>query len=117
VRQKPKSVCERFLGSVRRECLDHILVASERHAHAVLNEYRRYFNEARPHQALGQTVPVGVSRGIGDRGAVIGEPILNGAAPRLPQGGVTACPTTDGPNSQHGRSPWRSTEQWALECA
>jgi transposase InsO family protein len=75
---KANAVCERFLGSVRRECLDHILILNDRHAHAVLAEYCRYFNEARPHQALGQAVPVGESGGETGRGVVVGEPILNG---------------------------------------
>jgi hypothetical protein len=39
---------ERMIGSVRRECLDHLLVHNELHLQRVLNEYRRYFNEARP---------------------------------------------------------------------
>jgi transposase InsO family protein len=70
-------MCERFLGSVRRECLDHILILNDQHARAVLGEYCRYFNEARPHQALRQVVPIGVPGG--DRGGpVVGRPILNG---------------------------------------
>jgi hypothetical protein len=45
------SVCERFLGSVRRECLDHLVILSERHLHGVLAEYAlSSFNTARPHQ-------------------------------------------------------------------
>jgi putative transposase len=49
--QAPRAngVCERFLGSVRRECLDPMLVLGEQHLHEVLVEYCRYFNEARPH--------------------------------------------------------------------
>ncbi len=70
-------MCERFLGSVRRECLEHILILNDRHAHAVLAEYCRYFNEARPHVALGQVVPVGLTSGEKGRGPVAGEPILN----------------------------------------
>jgi putative transposase len=42
------SICERFIGSVRRECLDHILILSERHLHRVIGEYVAYFNHARP---------------------------------------------------------------------
>ena len=45
------AVCERFLGSVRRECLDHVLILNERPLESVLKEYpNSYFNEARPHQ-------------------------------------------------------------------
>ena len=50
-------VCERFLGSVRRECLDHIVILGERHLEQVLAEYCSYFNTARPHQGLQQQVP------------------------------------------------------------
>jgi putative transposase len=53
------AVCERFLGSVRRECLDHIVILSEAHLRGVLGEYARsYFNAARPHQGIGQRTPV-----------------------------------------------------------
>ena len=53
------SVCERFLGSVRRECLDHVIILSEAHLRHVLAEYAlSYFNAARPHQGIGQQIPV-----------------------------------------------------------
>ena len=53
------SVCERFLGSVRRECLDHVMVLGEAHLQHVLAEYAlSYFNTARPHQGIGQQIPV-----------------------------------------------------------
>ena len=54
---RANAVCERFLGSVRRECLDHVLLLSDRHLRRVMVEYVRYFNRARPHQGLGQQVP------------------------------------------------------------
>ena len=54
---KAHAICERFLGSVRRECLDHSLILSERHLHRVMKEYGEYFNHARPHQGLGQRIP------------------------------------------------------------
>ena len=47
----------RFLGSVRRECLDHLLVLGERYLARVLREYGTYFNRDRPHQGLGQATP------------------------------------------------------------
>ena len=53
------SVCERFLGSVRRECLDHLIILSDLHLRHVLTEYAlSYFNTARPHQGIGQRTPV-----------------------------------------------------------
>jgi hypothetical protein len=41
------ATCERFLGSVRRECLDHVIILGERHLRAVLTEYAAYFNASR----------------------------------------------------------------------
>lgn len=53
------AVCERFLGSVRRECLDHTVILSEKHLRHVLIEYALgYFNTARPHQGIRQRTPV-----------------------------------------------------------
>ncbi|HEY5375688.1 MAG TPA: integrase core domain-containing protein [Polyangiaceae bacterium] len=74
------SVCERFLGSVRRECLDHIVVLGERHLSRVLKEYCfRYFNTARPHQGLEQRVPTPrVLRRRTDPAGVIAIPVLGG---------------------------------------
>ena len=54
---KQNATCERFLGSVRRECLDHVLVLGEVHLRRVLREYAAYFNGARPHQGLQQRIP------------------------------------------------------------
>jgi putative transposase len=57
------SVCERFLGSVRRECLDHVMILGEAHLQHVLAEYAlSYFNTARPHQGIGQQIPVSGER-------------------------------------------------------
>src|SRR5262249_35919960 len=46
------AVCERFLGSVRPECTDHVLVLGERHLRRILTEYVAYFNGDRPHRGL-----------------------------------------------------------------
>jgi putative transposase len=55
---RANAVCERFLGSVRRECADHPLIVGERHLRRALAEYVAYFNRARPHQGLGQQTPM-----------------------------------------------------------
>ena len=78
---RANAVCERFLGSVRRECLDHVLVLGERHLRRVLREYVGYFNHARPHQGLGQRVPTppapaGASPSAD--GPVVAVPVLGG---------------------------------------
>jgi len=54
---RQNATCERFLGSVRRECLDHVLVLGEAHLRRILREYATYFNTARPHQGLQQAPP------------------------------------------------------------
>jgi transposase InsO family protein len=55
---KANAHVERMIGSVRRECLDHMLVHDERHLRRVLDQYREYFNGARPHQGIGQRRPM-----------------------------------------------------------
>lgn len=54
---KMNGVCERFLGSVRRECLDHLFIFNERQLLCVLKEYVTYFNKSRPHQGISQAIP------------------------------------------------------------
>jgi transposase InsO family protein len=51
------AIVERFLESVRRECLDHLFILGDRHLEQVLTEYTGYFNRERPHQGLGQALP------------------------------------------------------------
>ena len=78
---RANAVCERFLGSVRRECLDHVLLLGERHLRRVLVEYVRYFNHARPHQGLGQHVPAPPDpAGAFQRtdGPIVAVPVLGG---------------------------------------
>jgi len=73
------AVCERFLGSVRRECLDHLLVLGERQLSRVLREYVAYFNGARPHQGLGQAIPESSADDTGRRsGPIRAVPVLGG---------------------------------------
>lgn len=48
---------ERFVRTVRSECLDHPLIVGERHLERVLRSYARHYNSHRPHQGIGQQVP------------------------------------------------------------
>jgi transposase InsO family protein len=75
---RANAVCERFLGSVRRECLDHVLVLGEQHLFELLVEYCRFFNEARPHQGIAQLVPSGSSDATSRNGTVLALPVLKG---------------------------------------
>ena len=54
---RANAICERFLRSVRQECLDHLLILHEKQLQRVLNGYVAYFNGARPHQGIQQQVP------------------------------------------------------------
>jgi hypothetical protein len=49
---------ERVIGSIRRECLDHVIVVNERHLRRVLRTYMAYYQQSRTHLALGKDAPV-----------------------------------------------------------
>jgi putative transposase len=49
---------ERFVGTLRRECIDHLLINCEQHLRKVLAEYVQHYNSHRPHQALSQRPPL-----------------------------------------------------------
>jgi hypothetical protein len=53
------AIAERFVGTVRRECLDRMLIFSDRQLRHVLVEYERHYNTHRPHRALEQLPPIG----------------------------------------------------------
>ncbi len=54
---RANAICERIIGTLRRELLDQLLIVNERHLRQVLTEYLRHYNAARPHRALGQLSP------------------------------------------------------------
>ena len=79
--KRPNAICERFLLSVRRECLDHMLILSEKQLHRVLRAYVEYFNRARPHQGIQQQIPelpVSSAPLHNQRDKVIAVPVLGG---------------------------------------
>ena len=49
---------ERLIGSIRRECLDHVVVVGEQHLRHILMSYMDYYNAARTHLSLGKDAPV-----------------------------------------------------------
>ena len=67
---------ERLIGSIRRDCLDHVVVFGERHLRHLLESYQRYYNEARTHLSLSKDAPV--SRAVQTVGSIIAKPLLGG---------------------------------------
>ena len=67
---------ERLIGSIRRECVDHIIVLCEAHLRQVLKSYARYYNETRTHLALDKDAPL--SRSVKGAGRILCRPILGG---------------------------------------
>jgi len=55
---RANAICERMIGTLRRELLDKILVVNEHHLRRILTVYLHHFNTARPHRTLGQLAPV-----------------------------------------------------------
>ena len=67
---------ERLIGSIRRECLDHVIVFGETHLRQILQAYLTYYNEAGTHLSVGKDAPT--HRPIQRFGRIISAPILSG---------------------------------------
>ncbi|SIO48070.1 hypothetical protein SAMN05443247_06063 [Bradyrhizobium erythrophlei] len=74
IRDKP--IAPALIGSIRRECLDHIIVLGEVHLRRILKFYARYYNETRTHLALDKDAPL--SRTVKRAGRILCRPILGG---------------------------------------
>jgi putative transposase len=60
---RANAICERMIGTLRREVLDRVLIVNEHHLRRVLTEYLRHYNTARPHRSLGQLAPAQADTG------------------------------------------------------
>jgi len=67
---------ERLIGTLRRECLDHVLIVGVRHLRQVLTSYGAYYNQARTHLALQKDAPL--CRSVQRSGQIVAIPILSG---------------------------------------
>ena len=67
---------ERLIGSIRRECLDHVVVFGERHLRQILLSYLQYYNGARTHLSLKKDAPI--PRAVQAVGRILPTPILGG---------------------------------------
>lgn len=67
---------ERLIGSVRRDCTDHVIVFGETHLQRIMSAYDSYYNQARTHLSLGKDVPV--NRPIERIGRIVAQPMVGG---------------------------------------
>jgi transposase InsO family protein len=67
---------ERLIGSIRRDCLDNVVVFGERHLRHLLKSYQKYYNEARTHLSLDKDAPA--SRVVQAVGSIVAKPLLGG---------------------------------------
>jgi transposase InsO family protein len=68
--------CERLIGSIRRDCLDHVVVFGEQHLRHLLRSYANYYNQARTHLSLNKDAPVSLA--IQTVGRILPLPVLGG---------------------------------------
>jgi transposase InsO family protein len=84
IRDKPISagspwqngIAERLIGTLRRECVDHVIVLGEAHLRRTLSKFADYYNNVRIHRALAKDAPI--SRPIERLGVITSRPILGG---------------------------------------
>jgi transposase InsO family protein len=67
---------ERLIGSIRRECVDHMVVLGEAHLRRILTRYAAYYNKLRTHRSLNKDAPI--HRVIQHRGRIVSAPVLGG---------------------------------------
>lgn len=76
---KANARAERFVGTLRRECLDHAFIFNERHLQKIVDEFVVYYNQQRPHRSLAHRPPCPVSVSTDPpHGSVIAESVLGG---------------------------------------
>jgi transposase InsO family protein len=70
------SFAERMIGTIRRECVDHVVALGEHHLRHVLKSYARYYNTARTHRSLDKDAPI--SRPVQQRGRIVSHALVGG---------------------------------------
>jgi transposase InsO family protein len=75
---RANAFAERFVRTIRNECLDQLLVVSRRHLEAILVEYLRHYNEMRPHRGLQLTQPIPCRATASDSGVITRRDVLGG---------------------------------------
>src|SRR5947208_8099624 len=87
---------ERLIGSIRRECVDHLVVLGEAHLRRILTKYAIYYNELRTHRSLNKDAPI--YRAIQHVGRIVSAPVLGGLHP------TSRSPSRSGSGTRHGLS-------------
>ena len=76
---RANAVCERFMGSLKRKCLDYMLILHCHQAHRLVREYVAYYNQVRPHQGIEQQIPDWYEQDYPlAAGPIIATPVPNG---------------------------------------
>jgi putative transposase len=76
---RANAFAECFVGTVRRECLNHLLIVSERHLRGVLTDWQDHYNQHRPHQGRQQRAPNdSAGRVVDVTAAIQRRPLLGG---------------------------------------
>jgi transposase InsO family protein len=70
--------CERVIGTLRRDCLDHVIVVGEQHLRRILRQYLEYYHGSRTHLALDKDAPDFRKRESPDEGKVVALPMVGG---------------------------------------
>jgi transposase InsO family protein len=70
--------CERVIGTLRRDCLDHVIVLGEQHLQRILRNYLEYYHGSRTHLALDKDAPEPRTRESIDGGRVVALPMVGG---------------------------------------
>jgi Integrase core domain len=70
------SFAERLIGTIRRECVDHVVVLGETHLRRMLREYARYYNTVGTHRSLDQDAPI--SRPVQQIGRIVSHALVGG---------------------------------------
>jgi transposase InsO family protein len=111
------AVVERFLGTLRRECLDHLIILDEQHLRSILGEFVQYYNLHRPHRTLRLETPLPVCRE--SEGSVRSRPVLGGLhhvydlhpyRPTRPPVVPTLPVCRQARRTRRGRTRWRLTD-------
>jgi len=79
--------CERVIGTLRRDCLDHLIVFNERHLKTILTSYLDYYHDARCHHSLDDNSPSPREIEPPDKGDVVAVPMVGGLHRRYRRAG------------------------------